>query len=811
MAEHSTTSSSQQEGQPPPAKRRKARRACDQCRNRKLRCDYPDEEQTQCFACQRSGARCESTQPAKIDKRRLRTLVDLATTDEQKQWVAEQIASRGIYVSSTDTGALRKARPSSSGDPAQLVARLSSPSTGNTPISIPTSISSHHKHHQHHQSKRPAVDHGSLNSPGKSPKLHKRHHNQPDHDQQHYQHNHHVQATSNSRFPSQEYQPEASSSNPPSANPPIKTVEAAAATYTQNRKGSDEPPNLKLSGPEPRMQGPTATINLLADLPEDSAALDRRYGLFRVTEGWVYGANPDIPMREGQISEQQIREDVIAKLISFYTNEIAPLNPVIPPHRILTAIETSPFILSSILAVSALSRDVPSSIYTSIRERLQKDLANELGKGSTLQQVQALLISGMSHELHGETNMEGGSNCWIRIGQAIRQSQDIGLHRLNSNHWVLPDMFADRARAWLAAIITDRWYGGAWGQPLAISLLDCEDPLESSDLLQTPDLSHPFQVEVYHISCLLGDIMQTIYRPRSLDRCTDGMLESLLRQVDNRINLIPKPFLLNGDNTTCQGGLLNLLIVSVEVIFFRSFVKHNRKLPPHVTFRPAATRWSNTVERARQAIKWLNLNGDHILDCWLPAKYAITYAALAQYYNHAAEKDEESLKSLKIAKDMMNRWSLGHNQLRPIAARAKIADIVNLFYKAALGMSEGNLSYINDQDQQTSVKPQSVSTSDTYEEDIPRHKLTSSSSRVATPTYSNGNPSMRNRDRYKEEEHSIQLPPNYENQQNTPDGSDPSRLDTSTLDDWLADFFRQHDMPDAKFSTSAAMYQGALG
>ncbi|WWC72316.1 uncharacterized protein I206_106278 [Kwoniella pini CBS 10737] len=745
---------------PPPAKRRKARRACDPCRNRKLRCEYPEDGQsaieTKCFACQRSGAECESNQPAKIDKRRLRTLVDLATTDEQKQWVAAQIASRGIYVSSTDTGALRKARPSTVGDPAQLVARLSSPGIPNSKRSSTQDIED--------------KGIGSSKRTSQSP----------------------LQTPTRTEFPPQIVEQPLLLQSEPAESEPLTSAYLSSTAYGASeipRRGSDEPPNLKLSGPEPRMQGPTATINLLADLPEDSAALDRRYGLFRVTEGWVYGANPDVPMREGQLSEQQIREDVIAKLISFYTEQIAPLNPVIPPHRISQAIDNSPFVLSSILAVAALSRDVPSSIYASIRERLQKDLDQELGKGSTLQQVQALLISGMSHELHGETNMEGGSNCWIRIGTAIRQAQDIGLHRLNAGHWI-PDMYADRARAWLAAIITDRWYGGAYGQPLAISLLDCEDPLASPDILQTPDLTHAFQVEMFHVSCLLGDIMQTIYRPRSMERCTDDILESLLRQVDTRLSLIPEPFLFTGRSTSVQGGLLSLVTVSTEVIFFRSFVKHNRKLPSHLKFRPTAQRWSRTVQRARQVISWLNERGDHILDCWLIAKYAIVYAALAQYYNYAAERDIESLQSLSIAKDMMNRWALGHNQLRPIAARAKIADIINLFYKAARGMSSNNLDPISqitrqpnlNNNQSTSSNEYTVSTTNSFsnqDSTLNQHQQTSTLVSAATI-------------------------PNGINDLDINHG-----LDNSTLDDWLADFFRQHDIPDTGLSNSA-MYQGTL-
>jgi hypothetical protein len=69
----------------------------------------------------------------------------------------------------------------------------------------------------------------------------------------------------------------------------------------------------------------------------------------------------------------------------------------------------------------------------------------------------ALLISTMSHELHGTTNMEGGSLTWLRVGLAIRQAQDLGLHRLNPRHWSA-EVYADKTRSWISCIIADRWY-----------------------------------------------------------------------------------------------------------------------------------------------------------------------------------------------------------------------------------------------------------------------------------------------------------------------------------------------------------------
>ncbi|WVQ94993.1 hypothetical protein IAU59_002085 [Kwoniella sp. CBS 9459] len=653
----------QREGSPP-RKRRKAQRACDACRSRKLRCEFAEENQETCRSCQKSGAVCEATQPAKIDKRRLRTLVDLATTEEQKQWVAEEIAKRGVYIASTDQGAVRKARPSAVGDPLQLIARLS-PSW---------------------------KAEGSL-------------------------------ASSNGK-------PE------PVEERASQSVERAPQPSSEPSAGDHIPPPAAADPP----RRPTASVNLLVDLPPNSAAVakhDRRYGLFRVTDDWVFGGNPDEPMRDGELADYHLREDVIAKLVQFYTFHIAPVNPVIPPHRVPDAVKSSPLVLASILAVAALYREVPPEVYANVRQQLKMHLSEQVGGGSTLPQIQAMLISGMSHELHGDTNMEGGSNCWLRIGSAIRQAQDIGLHRLDSRHW-LPDM-----------------YGGAYGQPLAINLLDCEDPLANPDLLQTPDLSHVFQSELYHVSCLLGNIMQTIYRPRGLERCTDQSLEILLGAIDNRIAIIDNTSAFLRDPSSLQAGLLNLTISCTEVIFFRSFVKMNRKLPTHISFRPTPARWLTAVRRARTAILWMERHGAVLLDCWLLVKYAITYSALAQ-------------------------------QSRPIAARAKIADIVNIFYKAAMDIATD--------DAQHPLASLTDSTPTTYQAGV--HN-------VRDPLTFGYQPSVPV-EVVPPPEPTLEAANTLMNMDTTrPSSSNGMRFDPSTLDEWLADVFRIHGASDISFMASA--------
>jgi hypothetical protein len=143
-------------------------------------------------------------------------------------------------------------------------------------------------------------------------------------------------------------------------------------------------------------------------------------------------------------------------VIMFFVSSVAPFNPVIAPNRVAEAINSSPLVLFSILAVSALHRSVPTSVYLSTRRRLHDHVLDTVERGSTFERYLALLISTMSHELHGSTNMEGGSLCWLRLGLAIRQAQDLGLHRLNAPQFS-HEGHVDKARAWIGTIVADRW------------------------------------------------------------------------------------------------------------------------------------------------------------------------------------------------------------------------------------------------------------------------------------------------------------------------------------------------------------------
>ena len=68
---------------------------------------------------------------------------------------------------------------------------------------------------------------------------------------------------------------------------------------------------------------------------------------------------------------------------------------------------------------------------------------------------------------------------------------------------------------------------------------------------------------------------------------------------------------------------------SLQVIFFRPFVRPQRVPPPHIMFQPRLSRWYVVIQRSRAVMSWMDANGDALLDCWLFTKVATAYAALA--------------------------------------------------------------------------------------------------------------------------------------------------------------------------------------
>jgi hypothetical protein len=117
----------------------------------------------------------------------------------------------------------------------------------------------------------------------------------------------------------------------------------------------------------------------------------------------------------------RIERDVIEKLINAYFNEVAPNLPVITRAEFLASPQPPPVLLYAMCLVAAARREVPQSVFDSVRYAV-----NNLVKGeevlstASIVNVQALLILCMLADCHSSHVPQALSALWIRLGSAIR-------------------------------------------------------------------------------------------------------------------------------------------------------------------------------------------------------------------------------------------------------------------------------------------------------------------------------------------------------------------------------------------------------
>jgi hypothetical protein len=148
----------------------------------------------------------------------------------------------------------------------------------------------------------------------------------------------------------------------------------------------------------------------------------------------------------------------IEALVNAYFNGQATLFPVISRADFLTTSPLEPLLLWTICGVAAMTSRAPPYILRTIKQNfaIACKETDSLAT-SSLQSVQALLICGTSLEM--ERGLPG-SKIWNTVGLAIRQAQDLGLHRESDSAFekqIDPHHVELRRRIWGACIVADRW------------------------------------------------------------------------------------------------------------------------------------------------------------------------------------------------------------------------------------------------------------------------------------------------------------------------------------------------------------------
>ena len=144
-------------------------------------------------------------------------------------------------------------------------------------------------------------------------------------------------------------------------------------------------------------------------------------GLIQVIEPSVGDSAPVLP----KPVDVRIERDMVEKLVNAYFTEIAPILPVITQAEFLSSSSPSPILLYSICLVAAARRDVPQSVFDSIRYTVNTVIkAEDVLSTASIANVQSLLILSMVGDCHSQFVPNALSALWIRLGTAIRMVRE---------------------------------------------------------------------------------------------------------------------------------------------------------------------------------------------------------------------------------------------------------------------------------------------------------------------------------------------------------------------------------------------------
>ncbi|TFY77651.1 hypothetical protein EWM64_g6362 [Hericium alpestre] len=468
-----------------------------------------------------------------------------------------------------------------------------------------------------------------------------------------------------------------------------KLEEEAAAERTRlealDRRTSSTP-HGELRQADARVCGPTSEAHLLHSSATIPSRLYENYDLrhhhtWEVTQsgdGLIQVTEPqtdDVQLALPKPIDMRIERDVIEKLVNAYFTEIAPVLPVVTQAEFLANPSAPPILLYSICLVAAARREVPQSVFDSIRYAVNTVIKGEdVLSTASIVNVQSLLILCMVGDCHSQFVPNALSAMWIRLGTAIRMAQDLGLHRVEA----VKQNIELRRRLWGACVISDRWMSLSYGHPYMIDVNDCDARLPSSG-----DPNDVYVDELVRLSIILGRVLKTIYSPSGLTFTNDEQLQALLTDIEDWRKNLPESLQFKGPDTPGNAGLLFLMYSCVSMIFWRVFMRISYSCPVHLKFGLTVEQWSALVKLTGDAIDWLDKH-DHMYDVWLMVAYAATSCALVQYHTWARRQDQEAAFKLKKLRDCIRRWE---KSLSPdhMSARRKTAEIIALLYEATQG------------------------------------------------------------------------------------------------------------------------------
>jgi hypothetical protein len=177
--------------------------------------------------------------------------------------------------------------------------------------------------------------------------------------------------------------------------------------------------------------GPTSAAHLLHSQANISARVYENYDLrwhhkieVSQTEGLIQVHRPDDEEKRvthPKALDLHIEPETIEQLLNAYFQDIAPILPIVTRSEFLTNPNPPAILLYSMCLVAAARREVPQSIFDTIRHAVNTIIkADDVLSTASVVNVQALLILSMTGDCHSQFVSSALSALWIRLGAAIR-------------------------------------------------------------------------------------------------------------------------------------------------------------------------------------------------------------------------------------------------------------------------------------------------------------------------------------------------------------------------------------------------------
>ncbi|ETS84100.1 hypothetical protein PFICI_02125 [Pestalotiopsis fici W106-1] len=208
-------------------------------------------------------------------------------------------------------------------------------------------------------------------------------------------------------------------------------------------------------------------------------------------------------------------------------------------------------------------------------------------RGRRLDMVTAL---GLLSVYLAETGSQ--AEAWISIGRAIRIAQDIGLHRSSEKLRLPRDEWDRRSNTWWCLYILERQLCTALGRPLSINDEDCD-----TDMPSCGDGSRNMDVagftSMIHLYRIIGDILKVVNSVRNANSwcnaAINGKREELrvrVRDANDALHIWAKDMVPAHIKTAKSGKSLALKHVALSsffsavILLHRAFIRNPHRPSP---------------------------------------------------------------------------------------------------------------------------------------------------------------------------------------------------------------------------------------